>query len=68
MGTAITTGRFARNGFIPWKQSGFYIISALIGSSIGASLALMLDDGIFKIIMLTVLAIFFVRILLELDF
>ncbi len=55
MGTAITTGRFARKGFIPWKQSGFYIISALIGSSIGASLALMLDDGIFKIIMLIIL-------------
>ena len=47
MGTAITTGRFARNGFIPWKQSGFYIISALIGSGIGASLALMLDDAFY---------------------
>ncbi len=55
MGTALTTARFAKQGYIPWKQSFFYVVCALLGSTMGANLALMLDDGVFKIIMLVIL-------------
>ena len=55
MGTAIATGTFAKNGFIPWKQSGFCVVSALIGSAIGANLALVVADVVFKRILLVVL-------------
>ena len=55
MGTAIATGTFAKNGFIPWKQAGFCAVCALVGSAIGANLALVVSDGVFKIIMLVVL-------------
>ena len=55
MGTAIATGAFAKNGFIPWKQAGFCAVCALIGSAIGANLALVVSDAVFKVIMLVVL-------------
>ena len=55
MGTAITTGQFARKGYIPWKQAVFCVFCALAGSSLGARMALLLEDGIFRIIMLFIL-------------
>ena len=55
MGTAIATRQYAKKGYIPWRQSFFYVICALIGSGTGARLALMIDDGIFKIIMLVII-------------
>ena len=55
MGTAIATGTFAKNGFIPWKQAGFCAACALAGSAMVANLALVVSDGIFKGIMLVVL-------------
>ena len=53
MGSAIAIGKFAH--YIPWKQSGFYVVCALIGSGVGAKLALMLSGDIFRRIMLAVL-------------
>lgn len=55
MGIAITAGRFARKGYVPWKQAVFCVFCALGGSSLGARLALLLDDGVFQIIMLFIL-------------
>ena len=55
MGTAITAGRFARKGYIPWKQAVFCVLCALAGSGLGARLALLLEDGIFRILMLFIL-------------
>ena len=55
MGTAIATGTFAKNGFIPWKQAGFCVASALVGSAVGANLALVVADIVFKRILLVVL-------------
>lgn len=55
MGTFVATARYAKNGYIPWKQSVFYVICALLGSNLGAHLALQLGDRIFKIIMLIIL-------------
>ena len=55
MGTTLATVRFARNGYIPWKQAVFCAACALLGSSIGANLALLVDDYYFRIIMLVIL-------------
>ena len=39
MGTAIATGRFAKNGYIQFKKVVWFIVAALIGSSIGSIVA-----------------------------
>ena len=57
MGTTLTTVRYARDGFIPWKQAAFCVVFALIGSTCGARLALLLDDGVFKIVMLFIIPV-----------
>ncbi|MCD7830105.1 MAG: sulfite exporter TauE/SafE family protein [Clostridiales bacterium] len=55
MGTALTTWRYSRSGYIPWRQAGLCVVCALIGSSAGANLALLISDGFFKVIMLFIL-------------
>lgn len=55
MGTVMAVKRFSCRGYIPWKKSFFYVVSALAGSGAGAKLALMLDDGIFRNLMLVIL-------------
>lgn len=55
MGTSISTAKYARNGFIPWKKAAFCVPCAFIGSSIGSNIALRIDDSIFNIIMLIIL-------------
>jgi len=55
MGTTIATWRYAKSGYIAWKLALCCAVCAIIGSSIGAELALLIDDHIFKIIMLVVL-------------
>ncbi len=55
MGTLIATAKYAKNGYIAWKNAVLCIITALIGSSIGAKLALRLDDYYFKRLILVIL-------------
>ena len=55
MGTTLTTVRFARKGFIPWRQAAVCVVFAFIGSSLGAKLALRLDPEIFTLLMLVIL-------------
>lgn len=55
MGTTISFAKYGKSGFIPWKLAAFCIPCAFIGSSIGANIALLLDDGVFKIVMLVIL-------------
>ena len=57
MGTTLTTVRYAKDGFIPWKQAAFCVVFALIGSACGARLALLLDDEVFKIVMLFIIPV-----------
>ena len=52
MGTATSTLRFARAGYIPLKIALCSAAFALCGSALGARLALLLDDRAFKILML----------------
>lgn len=55
MGTTLTTIRYARKGFIPWRQALVCVVFALVGSNLGAKLALLLDDRVFTILMLVIL-------------
>lgn len=55
LGTSIATARYAHDGFINWKLAPLCVIMAFIGSRAGSTLALMVDDGVFKIIMLVIL-------------
>lgn len=55
MGTTIATIRFALNGFIRIRLAIICIIGALIGSTIGSHLALMLSDKIVTHMMIVVL-------------
>ena len=55
MGTTLATIRFARSGYINWKLGAFCAVCALVGSTAGAKLALLIADGVFKIIMLVIL-------------
>ena len=55
MGTTVSTYRLARLGYIPWRKAALCIVMAIIGSSTGAKLALMVDAEIFKRIMLVII-------------
>ena len=56
-GTLVATMRYSRCGFIHWREMVLAIIAALTGSWFGARLALMVENEIFKIIMLVILPI-----------
>lgn len=55
MGTTIATYRLARLGYIPWRKAALCILMAIIGSSTGAKLALMVDADLFKKLMLVII-------------
>lgn len=57
IGTALTTARYARAGFIPWKLACLCVAASLMGSNLGAHLALFLNDRIFKFVMLFLLPV-----------
>ena len=57
MGTSLATYRFAKKGYINLKTAIYCAICALIGSMMGAKTALLIDDKIFKLIMLVILPI-----------
>lgn len=57
MGTAVATYQFWKSGFIPLKESIVGLICAVMGSSMGAQLALKLSDGFFRKILLVVLPV-----------
>ena len=55
MGTTVSTTRYAMKGFIPWKKALPCVICALGGSALGTKLGLLVDENIFKIVMLIVI-------------
>lgn len=57
MGTSIATYRFAKKEYINLKTAIYCAMCALIGSMMGAKTALLIDDKIFKLIMLVILPI-----------
>ena len=54
-GTAVSTWHYARSGFIKWPDVLPAVIMALIGSALGARLALLVDADVFKAVMLIVI-------------
>ena len=67
MGTTVATAKYAKSGFVPWKLGILCIPCAFLGSATGANIALMVSDGIFKIIMLVVLPVTGAYVLLKKD-
>ena len=55
MGATLTTVRFAKSGFIELRFAIPCSAAALLGSAIGARIALLIPEHVFKIIMLFVL-------------
>lgn len=55
MGTTIATIKYAKSGFIKWRLAVFCVPCAFIGSSLGANMALLIDNELFKKIMLVIL-------------
>ena len=57
MGTSLATYRFAKKGYINLRTAIYCAICALIGSMMGAKTALLINDKVFKLIMLVILPI-----------
>jgi len=55
MGTTLTTWKFWKQGYIKLKLSILCAVFALMGSTCGANLALLVSDRYFKIILLVIL-------------
>ena len=55
MGTVVSTAKYARSGYIDWRLAVFCVIAGLTGSAMGARLALLISDTLFRILMLIVL-------------
>ncbi len=55
MGTSVTVARFAKLGYIPWRQAAIFVVVALAASAGGARLALLLSPDIFTYILLAAL-------------
>lgn len=67
MGTAVTTAKYAKSGFIPWKTALFCIPCAIGGSALGADLSLLIPDRIFTIVMLAVVPLTGIYVLTKKD-
>lgn len=63
MGTAVSTTRFARRGYINFKDSVWFIAAALFGSAVGANLTLLVSEKIIGYMMLIVLPVVAVYVL-----
>ena len=55
MGTTLTTWRFARSGYIPWKTAGMCVAAALIGSALGSNLVMFVADFYLRVLLLVLL-------------
>lgn len=62
-GTVVSTVRFCRKKFVDWKTAVPSIILALIGSAIGANIALLVSEKIMKYILLIILPLLAVYVL-----
>lgn len=55
MGTAVSTYKYAKSGYVDWHLSVFCVVFALLGSFIGAKIALLISDQVFRVLMLVIL-------------
>ena len=57
IGTAVSTGRFIRGGYVNWKLGIPSIALALLGAALGTKLQLMVDERALQILLLAVLPV-----------
>lgn len=57
MGATIAAGKYAKNGFIPWRFAMPCVVFAMLGSALGAQIAMLISDFFFKRLMLVVLPV-----------
>ena len=55
MGATIAVGKYAKNGYIPWKTAVISALFAMVGSALGAKIALLISDYWFKRLILVIL-------------
>lgn len=65
IGTTVATVRYFKKGFVNIKIAIISVILALIGSSIGSSLVMLVDDGVLKIVLIVLLPITSVFVLVN---
>jgi uncharacterized membrane protein YfcA len=63
VGTTVSTVRFCKNKFVDWGVAVPSVILALIGSAIGANLALLIDERVMKYILIIILPIVAIYVL-----
>lgn len=63
MGATIAAGKYAKNGYIPWKTAIPCVIFAIVGSALGAKIALLVSDYYFKRLILVILPLTAIYIL-----
>ena len=57
LGTAVSTARFIKNGYIDWKLGIPSVALALVGSFVGTSIQLMIDEVYLQYLLLIVLPV-----------
>ncbi len=57
LGTTVATARFIKSGKVQYKTAVFSIIFAFVGSTIGANIALMIDEKVISYLMLILVPI-----------
>ncbi len=67
IGTAVATGRYIKNGHVDFKLGIPGIIAALAGAHIGARTALIVDDAIFRMLLIGALPILAAYLLFKKD-
>ena len=55
MGTTIATAKYALSGYIDWHLAVFCAAASLAGAALGANIALLISDAVFRILMLIIL-------------
>ena len=55
MGTTVATYQYARSGYIDWRLAPFGCVASLAGATLGARIALLISDGVFRALMLVIL-------------
>ncbi|HWT74495.1 MAG TPA: TSUP family transporter [Mobilitalea sp.] len=63
VGTSVSTARYCRNKYVDWGVAIPSVILALIGSAIGANIALLIDEKIMKYMLVIILPFIAVYVL-----
>ena len=55
MGTTVATAKYAAAGYIDWHLGIFCAAASLAGAALGANIALLISDAVFRVLMLIIL-------------